>query len=70
MMNIKPIVRYDAARDHIVAVGSRAIIFPVDHPGQPLVSNTSHVITSIVICYNPETGEFETENTVYKLLEN
>lgn len=62
----KPIVQYKELES--ARVGSRAILFPINHPNHipgHLVSNTKPVITSIVIAYDKKTGQIETQNTIY-----
>lgn len=63
----KPVVRYRAISGSI-RVGSPALVFPVDHPGD-LVSNRQLARTSPVLNYRRATGEFETLNTVYRPVE-
>lgn len=60
----KPIVRYSESYSSMIEVGSGAVVRPIDHPGS-LVSNTKHVHTSPVITYDPVSGVFETQNTLY-----
>jgi hypothetical protein len=61
----KPVVHYIKTADEInLQVGSRTLVFPIDHPSF-LVSNNGWVLTSTVIAIH-EDG-FETENTIYKL---
>lgn len=56
----KPVVKY-LREDADIVVGTRASVVAVDHPrlGFGVVS------TSKVLTYDPETGVFETLNTVY-----
>jgi len=61
----KRVVFYDPSQGAIIPLGSPAIVFPVNHDS-PLVSNTKHARTSNVIQADPDTGVFETENTIYK----
>jgi len=62
IIEIKPIVQYFSSNHNYIQKGKRAMVQPVDHPGE-LVSNTTMVITSPVV----EVGAtwFETENTRY-----
>lgn len=61
-IKIKPIVQYLPSNFNYIQKGKRAMVSPLDHPGE-LVSNTTMVITSPVV----EVGDtwFETENTRY-----
>lgn len=62
---MKKIVHYlPLVEGEYIRVGYNAIVTPIDHSG-PFVSNNKPVITSKVIRHNEETGEFETENTIY-----
>jgi hypothetical protein len=60
-LSTKPVVRYKPHHDDIPMIGERAVVYALDHPrlGERLVT------TSRVICSNPETGAFETINTIY-----
>ena len=60
----KPVVHYIPDVLDVIRVGTSALITPINHYGY-LVSNTKLVKTSKVLNYNPETGIFETENTIY-----
>jgi len=62
----KPIVHYYPGHDDRIRVGSSAFICPIDHPDTGNVSNQSVVRTSNVISHNKETGDFETENSIYR----
>lgn len=66
-MKMKPIVHYRTAMN-LFKVGESAFVDPIDHPDSKNVSNTSTVRTSRVIRIG-EGGEFETENTIYRLAE-
>ena len=48
-----------------IVVGARALVLAPDHPCH-VPSAGSWVLTSRVISYDPETGDFETKNTFYK----
>jgi hypothetical protein len=61
---MKPCVNYSTLI-HCEA-GQRALVVPLDHPEAVRVSNRRPVLTSVVLAYDPETGEFETENTRYR----
>lgn len=61
---MKPTVQYDATRPCFIREGAHATITPINHPSL-LVSNNGVAVTSTVLVYNKETGEFETENTKY-----
>ena len=63
-IQIKPIVQYLPSNFNFIQKGKRAMVIPVDHPGE-LVSNTQMVITSPVI--EVGSNHFETENTRYIL---
>lgn len=66
-MSEKPIVHYRLSGISVpIVVGKGAFIFPVNHPH---CSNTTIAHTSEVINYDPETGIFETRNTIYKPLQ-
>lgn len=60
---MKPIVSYTQL--YFCEEGQGAIVKPVDHPSC-LVTNLKLVLTSPVIKYDRETGEFETLNTIYR----
>ncbi len=63
----KPIVEYDASKFVYISLGFSAEIWPLNHPNpRGSVSNTTHVRTSKVITHDEKTGEFETQNTIYK----
>lgn len=64
---MKQIVNYKPSDTDFIQVGCRATIIPTNHPSL-LVSNTRIAVTTEVISYNKETGEFETLNTIYKPL--
>lgn len=66
---MKPIVNYKPSDIDFIQIGCRATVIPTNHPSD-LVSNTKIVLTTEVISYNKETGEFETLNTIYKPLPN
>lgn len=59
----KKVVRYSEL--YSCEVGRSALLFPANHPG-PYVSNHTAVLTSVVERYDPQTGEIETANTIYK----
>lgn len=60
----KKIVHYYHASPR--TIGKRAAVYPVDHPDTENVSNEQLAWTSSVVADNPETGVFETLNTIYK----
>ena len=60
----KKVVMYKP-QDDIIRVGYNAYVYPIDHTSD-LVSNTKLVSTSKVVSYNSKTGEFETQNSIYK----
>lgn len=62
----KKIVQYDASKGAVVRVGQPAIVYPVDHPDNMRVSNMDAAITSVVISHSPDSGIFETQNSIYK----
>lgn len=64
MKMTKKIVGYAASPDDWIKVGGRACILPINHPIQ--IDCIEPVATSMVIRYDVETGEFETENTIYR----
>lgn len=53
-------------RDELTAIceGFGALVRPVDHSDTEHVSNTKHVLTSVVIRDNGD-GSFETQNSIY-----
>jgi hypothetical protein len=61
----KKVVHYDERMPKDILVGHSALVWPVDHPDTARVSNLTSVRTSKVVAYNPNTGEFETLNTIY-----
>lgn len=63
MSSEKPVIHYIPKNDNIINVGRAAFVFPLDHP---TCSNKNHVITSIVLWHDKDTGEFETNNSIYK----
>lgn len=63
--NTKPVVHYTPhPNDHIVVDESATVMCPIDHPS-PRVRNGYPCYTTKVLMHNPETGEFETRNTIY-----
>jgi len=62
----KPTVFYDSTKYNWIKVGHGAIVCPINHPDTEHVSNQSFARTTEVLTYSPETGEFETKNTLYK----
>ena len=65
MVKEKPIVFYCPNPFYRIQTGLSALVVPTNHYSE-LVSNEKHVLTSKVIRHEPETGEFETLNTIYK----
>ncbi len=63
----KAIVHYYADKGTFIKKGMGAMVYPVDHTS-PHVSNSSFCHTSKVIRYDEDTGEFETQNSIYKPL--
>ena len=63
----KATVHYRPSEWDTIKVGASATVFPVDHTS-PWVSNEKVCFTSHVLWHDPETGEFETENSIYKPL--
>ena len=61
---MKPIVYYSGEAS-VVGVGLPAYCKPINHPSDD-VSNMQVVRTSKVIRYDLESGEFETQNTIYR----
>ena len=59
----KPVVHYTPTSSDFIALGRDACIKTTDHPG---CSNLKFVITTQVVDYDVDTGEFETMNTLYK----
>jgi len=62
---MKKIVRYRKEYDSYIPLGQRAVIRPLDHPDYENVHNFGPVLTSYVEEYDPVSGRFETENTIY-----
>lgn len=58
----KPTVHYKEVS--AIVIGESTYVFPVDHPSS-YVSNTTYTRTSKVVAHDPETGRFETKNTIY-----
>lgn len=65
MQPIKATVQYKPSKYDVINVGSRAMVYPVDHIS-PFVSNEAVCYTSKVISVNYATGVFETMNSIYK----
>jgi hypothetical protein len=61
----KPVALYDSTRPYKIEEGQSAIIFPITHYSDQ-VSLKKFILTTPVIDYDFETGDFETENTIYK----
>lgn len=61
----KPVVQYRVTPFQHIVVGDGAVVVPVDHPDTERVTNGLAALTSEVLAYDPETGEFETKNTKY-----
>lgn len=61
----KPVSLYDQTKPYSISEGACAIIFPITHYSDT-VSLKKFVRTTPVIEYDLETGEFETENTIYR----
>ena len=64
-MSDKPVVNYTPFPEQVINVGEGAIVWPTNHPGDR-VSNKRFAVTSFVMSYDEDTGEFETLNTIYK----
>lgn len=62
---MKKLVKYNTEYSAIIEVGRPAIVRPIDHTSE-LVSNTKHVMTSLVLRFDKKSGEFETENSIYR----
>lgn len=59
----KPVVNYMDVK--YLRIGEACLILPANHPSE-LVSNAPKwAVTSLVVNYDPASGEIETENTVY-----
>lgn len=65
MLSPKPVVNYDKTRSHYIREGYSALVYPLNHPDVENVSNNKEACTSAVKQYDPLTGVFETENTMY-----
>lgn len=66
---VKKTVNYTPCKYDFIKVGQGAIVWPTNHPDADRVSNTAPVRTSMVLQHDEKTGEFETENTLYKPIE-
>lgn len=66
---MKPVVKYRVFLPGHIVVGSRAIVFAIDHYN-PMIPPNELVNTSTVQTYDEATGEFETLNTKYVLAVN
>jgi hypothetical protein len=64
----KQVVQYRVTPYQYIQVGESAVVIPVDHPDTELVTNGQAALTSEVLSYDTETGEFETKNTLYKVV--
>lgn len=65
-MTIKKVVRYIEDSLHLFGgVGYPAALKPINHPDSEHVSNTTYVLTSLVVAYDSESGQVETLNTMY-----
>lgn len=60
----KPVVFYRTDKTHEYEVGSRAIVWPINHHSLS-VSGKRCVLTSTVLTVLPN-GVFETHNSIYK----
>lgn len=56
-------VRYRAL--HYCKVGERALVETVNHPDYKSVRSLEPAATSVVVAFDPATGVFETQNSVY-----
>lgn len=65
----KPVVEYVASEFNFIRVGAGAYVHALKHPGNAVYEGgTGEVRTSTVISYNEDNGNFETQNTLYKLV--
>lgn len=62
---MKKVVHYDTARGVMQHHSGGVLLWPIDHPDSDHVSNASYVLTSKLMKQDLETGEFETENSLY-----
>lgn len=60
--DLKPVVYY--TESEFIEIGYRASVKVVKHPNPALSNNWTH--TSGVLSHDPQTGIFETRNTIYK----
>lgn len=64
----KPVVKYSMTQYSFVELGQRASVLAFEHPGNEVMeAGTKEVLTSTVIKYDEDTGDFETRNTLYQL---
>ena len=63
MSKPKQAVRYRAL--HYCKVGERALVETVNHPDYKSVRSLEPAATSVVIKFDPLSGVFETQNSVY-----
>lgn len=61
----KRVVYYLASPDNRIEIGKPAYVQPINHPDGVRVSNTKPVFTSRVCRVDYQSGEFETQNTIY-----
>lgn len=63
---VKKTVLYDVSKGAAIRVGSSALVYPLNHTDLENVSNNELATTSTVLNYCPDTGVFETRNSIYK----
>ena len=59
-MTSKKVVQYDRTKG-IEFLGTRALLYPLNHPDSARVSNTTSTLTSARVNFYPDTGVLETE---------
>ena len=68
MIIAKKEVMYNATPGFFIEVGLCAYVYTLDHPNTKNYSDRP-VRTSTVLNHNKETGDFETQNTMYRKIE-
>lgn len=61
----KRTVHYNKDEFVLIEVGKQVEVYAVDHYNKSYIFPHQRVITSTVLCYNEDTGVFETLNSIY-----